>query len=280
MGPFHQNSKLSDHTEELIIKHFNVDFGYSETDNPVNEEVQHEPIEEQQEEAVKEDVDLKAESVVQQELDPDLPAINMSSADTMNDNQQEDQPEEHAIDSEKLLEMLETEEEVDLSEFTKIKAPKKELKGLKVVGKIDLPEPKPKIVEKPKDKENEPVDESTVVTEQDIRRSRRKPRPERKPLTPEEKEKRRLRAKRKKEEYEARKKKREAAAVARREKERKKARYEKQLKENTSQKPKAHTISTKIENEEVNQEPVITDKAQIKKRNIFERLWRWFWYGE
>ena len=56
---------------------------------------------------------------------------------------------EVVIETDKLLELLESEETpVDISKITLIKAPKRELDGLKVVGKIELPEPRAKRSEK------------------------------------------------------------------------------------------------------------------------------------
>ncbi|MEP3682052.1 MAG: hypothetical protein ABJM98_04775, partial [Ekhidna sp.] len=101
--------------------------------------------------------------------------------------------EDEVIQTDKLLEMLESEEiPAELAKIKLIKAPKKELSGLKVLGKVDLPEPKKK----------------SELEEEQEKKSNRERKYQRPQLSEEEKEKRRLKAKRKQEAYEAREEKR------------------------------------------------------------------------
>ncbi|MFK7951218.1 MAG: hypothetical protein AB8B73_00105 [Ekhidna sp.] len=75
--------------------------------------------------------------------------------------------EDEVIDTDRLMELLESEEEIpELDKIKLIKASKKELSGLKVLGKVDLPEPKKKEAaeeekeeRKVRDKKSKPVDD-------------------------------------------------------------------------------------------------------------------------
>lgn len=262
MGPYSQNTKLSDQTEDLIASHFNKSFAdaafaeeslaeakdeskTADQEDPEVYGVEHEDLAEERNE----------EAEIQASLDPTLPVPEAKEPATQ-------EAPGKAISTDKLIEILDSEEEdVDLSEITLIKAPKKELEGLKVVGKIDLPEPKPKAEKKP--------------AEDDVSTSdHREPRRKRRSISPEEKEKRRLRAKKKKEAYEAKQERRRQEAAARREKERKKAHYEKKLKQAKSTAKKSKT--TKPQKEEV----VVVRKQRPKPNTRIGRFWAWFWRGE
>ncbi|WP_462249861.1 hypothetical protein [Ekhidna sp.] len=179
-------------------------------------------------------------------------------------NQVVDTPaQDEVIQTDKLLEMLESEENpADLDKIKLIKAPKKELSGLKVLGKVELPEPKKK-----EDKKKEPPTESEFVTEKDLREYRH-PRKKRQPLTAEEKEKRRLKAKRKQEEYEARKEKRRKQKESQEKKARKEAHYKQKL-------DSVKAVKEKRKAKE--QTPVLienTDKRPAPK-TILGKFWRW-----
>jgi len=239
MGPFHNNSKLSDQAEDQIVSHFNIlPEGFSEESSPSTEEPateEQEVVEEssfidqsitnEEHEVKKPEPGLsQSEKEVQEKLDPTLPPVKEPRIDPQDEN---------AISTDKLLELLESEDEnIDLSDIKIIKAPKKELKGLKVVGKIELEEPKPKPKTEVEDKTKEP--EAKPTGRRDSRKSKN-----RQPLSEEEREKRRLAAKAKKEAYEARKKKRQEEKEIRRLKEKKRAHYEQRLNHSkTAQKPK------------------------------------------
>ena len=193
LSPFHHNSKLSDETEGLVTSRFSS----SSEETEETEEVTEEHIKDIDTETIEPNLDLdeidrekEIEASVQRELDPTLPPIQAREPE------KEEKKNEKAIETDRLLELLESDEEsIDLSKITHIKASKKELSGLKVVGRIELAEPKSKSTEKIENQEKEPGPE-------------RNNRHERQKLSNEEKEKRRLKAKEKKEQYEARQEKR------------------------------------------------------------------------
>lgn len=264
MGPYNQNTKLSDQTEELIAAHFNKSFAdavlLEENTNSTDPEplTSHSEIEEATTDKSVNDVESKNDEIeIQAKLDPALPVPEIKEPAP------EKEPKK-AISTDKLIELLDSEEaDVDLSDITLIKAPKKELEGLKVVGKIDLPEPKPK-TEKKEEEEN--ADSSKTST--------RKPRRKRPQLSPEEKEKRRLKAKKKKAAYEAKQERRRREEAARRQKERKKAYYEEKLKQ-----AKPATVKPKSTKRQA--DPVVEPKPQKPRpKTSFGRFWAWFWRGE
>ncbi len=166
----HHNSKLNEYTKTLLAKRF-------EFLEKLNEETPEEIEEKLVEPKV---ADMEDTKVPLSELDVPLPEAEVQDLQ---------KKVEVAIESDKLLELLESEKSsIDLSKITLIKAPKKELSGLKVVGKIELPEPKNKTVEKSEQLEKEP-----------------KPgRHQRRQLNEEELDKRRLKAKKMEKEYQAR----------------------------------------------------------------------------
>ncbi len=177
----HHNSKLDEQTAALVAQRF-------KSTGEINND---ETIESVQQVSKAPDVaDLGVTPTAStNELKPSL------SDDTILEPEEKD---EFIIETDRLLELLESEEtSVDLSKITLIKAPKKELEGLKVVGKIDLPEPKSTEKET---KETKPGSK--------VQHPRRQ-------VSEQERENRRLKAKRKKNQYEA------SQEERRREKERK-----------------------------------------------------------
>ena len=270
LGPYHSNTKLSDHTEDLIAEHFNKSFA----DLSDNEAQETADSEDYLDNDVKDTTNLPTELTdnppetsfeadIQGELDPSLPVVDESAYQPLEEDKSETK--HKAIETDKLIEMLESEaEDVDLSDITLIKAPKKELEGLKVIGKIDLPEPKPK--KEDKALENETETEGV---------QKRKRRPKRNELSPEEKEERRLRAKRKKEAYEARQEKKRQEEEARRLKERKKAHYEQKIKKSKAPQVNKRSSTEKIREPEV--EPIHQEK---RPKTALGRFWAWFWHGK
>lgn len=168
--------------------------------------------------------------------------------------------EEFVIESDQLLEQLESEEPtIDLSKVTKIKAPKKELDGLKVVGKIDLPEAKVKVVEEIKDQESE------------LKTGRH----HRQQVSDEEKEKRRLRAKKKKEDYDERNEARKIEREKKQEKARKEAHYRQKIQQQQPSQPK-RKAKVEVEVEVVIQQEVLEVKAKRPQpKSVFGKMWRW-----
>jgi len=163
--------------------------------------------------------------------------------------------EDEIIETDKLLELLESEESpVDLSKITLIRAPKRELDGLKVVGRIELPEPKPKPAEK-KDRTKEPGPGKDHLQPGS-------------PLSVEEREQRRLKAKRRQQEHQARQEKKNKEKEKRQKKALNRTRYQQKLEQaKASQlKPKHHL--PKAGTVEVKELP-----AQPK--TLLGKFWRW-----
>ena len=248
LSPFHHNSKLSSDIEDLVIGHFSLS-------SKAEEEAIEEHSEDIRAEAddkliIEDDVvlpkdlevseidrDKTNEADLQLELDPTLPSIKTPVIEKEDEN---------SIETDRLLELLEADEASnDLSKITHIKAPKKELRGLKVVGRIELAEPKAKSVDKSEDQDKEP--NPIASNKQQGQR-----------LSEEEKENRRLKAKEKKEQYEARQKKRRLAGEKKKRKAQNKGRYEDKM-----MKVKAGQAKQKIQKEEV--VPAVNDQPQAPK---------------
>ncbi|NQZ76724.1 MAG: hypothetical protein HRT61_11600 [Ekhidna sp.] len=179
------------------------------------------------------------------------------------DDNQEEKSEPHSedevIQTDKLLELLDSEEpSTDLDKIKLIKAPKRELSGLKVLGKVDLPEPKKKA-----DAEEEPGKTNST-------RRKKNNRPE---LSDEEKERRRLKAKRKKEAFEARQEKRRKEQKAKKDKERRAAHYQQRL-EHQKTASKTNKQRTKQREEAKNLPKEVKESKPVPK-TMLGRLWRW-----
>ena len=255
LSPFHHNSKLSDEIEDLVISHFSLSI--EEVDEVIEEQsidISTE-VDEQILDVAEIDRDKEIEALMQQELDPTLPPIQISETKP----EPEPEPtkkEEIAIDTDSLLELLESEEEIpDLSNITHIKASKKELSGLKVVGKIELAEP---IIK--------PAEKSEIEEEVKPERNDRQ---ERQRLYDEEREKRRLKAKEKKEQYEARQEKRRIEEEKKQKKAQNKARYEQKM-----QQVKASQSKQKIQKED---EIIEASDLELpsKPTSLLGKFWAW-----
>jgi len=241
----HPNAKLSEHTETLVAKHF----------EPILE-VTSEP-EEPSEETPEEIVEIPLEpEVVEIEEEVEVPPIELDSPLPEPEEQNSQKKEDETIETDRLLELLESEEvPVDLSKITLIKAPKKELDGLKVVGKIDLPEPKIKTEEESNDKEREP-------------KPLRNGGHQRTQLSEEELERRRKRAKKKKEEYEARQERRIKEKEEKQRKAKREAHYKQKLqrikpRQNVKKKPQRQQASLEVE------------EQRPKPKTLLGRFLRW-----
>lgn len=163
---------------------------------------------------------------------------------------------EEIIQTDQLLEMLESGEiPADLDKIKLIKAPKRELAGLKVLGKVDLPEPKKK-----------PTPE-----ERDANRKSRQP--QRPQLSEEEKEKRRLREKKKREEMEARKEKRRKEQEKQQLKKAKEEHYRKKVQ-------KVAKVTEKKSSPVLEEKPVVIQapaKREVRKepKSLLGKFWNW-----
>jgi hypothetical protein len=248
----HHNSKLDEQIELMVIEHFDVRLDSPEDYQEViavDAPEESEQIPEEPAIAINEET----EADLQMELDPSLPPIKVQ--ESHNETEKKPKKERQVIETDRLIELMESEDtEVDLSNITLIKAPKKELDGLKILGKIDLPEPKSKTDVKSEQAEEEPK------PDRDVRHDRRR-------LSDEELEKRRLNAKKKKEEYEGRQEERRKNEKKKRIKANKKERYEQKMQQGKVSQPK-HKLQVQDEPPEVNVIPT-------KPTTILGKFWNW-----
>lgn len=168
----HPNSKLSEDQEKEVSEAFG--FGISEVE--IIEEATHNEV------VTKPEI-VASEPEVAAIASTDFPESSSETEEEINDSEEIQKP------------IVLSEAESEHSEPEIIKAPKIALPGLKVVGKIDLPEPK-----KPEPKkETESAEEKEAETTDGPKVIRHHRRNGRKRLTEEEREARRLKNKRAKE---------------------------------------------------------------------------------
>ena len=155
-----------------------------------------------------------------------------------------------------------------------IKAPKVSLQGLKVVGKIDLPEPKVKeVIEPDQEPEGDVADTSKPV--EVVQRKRNAPAQNRKPNRNRKPALNPVELQRQREEKAARERKKREL---RKQKERKRKHYQKQTQEKKQAKTevkKEQTKSVEVEVMVKPRAPKATNKKEVKGGNIISRLWRW-----
>ena len=292
----HPNSKLDEQTEALVEKHFehllNVpidieediieevvqdsappileeEVSAPELDTPINEEefqpVEEDPTEEEKAieevQAVEIDVPINMEESPSEEeslpKEKDEPEEEVALVVKEVEVQEAPEEDDTTIETDQLLELIESEEnQVDLSKIKLIKAPKKELSGLKVVGKIDLPEPKIKTAEESDESENEA-------------RPGRKRKNQRQQISDEEREKRRLGGRKRKEEYEKRQEERKKQNEKKVIKKLKKTHYEKKLKETQSKQQKQKAKFQK------QKKSLQVEEQQAAPKSALGRFWRW-----
>ena len=253
LSPFHHNSKLSSEMEDLVTDHFSLS---SKTTEEVKEEQIDKILDEAEEQTLEVDEALdekKTEADLQQDLDPTLPVIQASTTE-----KNVEKPKKNSIDTDTLMELLESEEaSSDLGEITHIKASKKELSGLKVVGKIELPETKSKSADEIEDQDKAP--KPAVIN-----------RPKSQKLNNEKKDNTKQKIKEQKERYEARQEKRRIEAEKEKRKAQNRARYEEKM-----HKVKAAQAKQKTPEKEAVAE--VNDQPQVfKSISIFDRFWRLF----
>lgn len=279
----HSNTKLSDEVESNILDFFGIDVEVIQKELPVIEDepeitseskkeesqesvVMSEPVSEKVPEWDAEDSEYgvktdKAPAFPETPLD-DIASVEGEIAlpEESVDEKEIETPiikktepaEDEIIQTDKLLELLESEESPkDLEKIKLIKAPKKELAGLKVLGKVDLPEPKKKSETK-KDEESQKVNQGRN-----------------KQLSSEEKEKRRLKAKQKQEAYEARQEKIRKEQKAKQLKELKASHYKQKI-QKVDPKKKRQTPP-------VPDKPVEapTKKAKPEPKTLLGKWWHW-----
>jgi len=290
----HSNSKLNEQTESLIAQRFELLFDEPEEQPEIVREEMPEAIQEEspepeiiETEVVETEVIEVVESLVDEnqsaaeeilanlpevgDLIPDemmsIPEVedlnqdeevSVPEVEVQGQKQEENQREEsETIETDRLLELLESEEtSIDLSKITLIKAPKKELGGLKVVGKIEIAEPK---VEALEEKESEPEQPKLDSESLALRRQQRE----------ELREQRRLIARKKEEEHKARQEKRKRDNEERKRKAQKEAHYKSKLKKSTSPETKQRDKpQTQLPTPEVIEQ-------RPKPKTQLGKFWRW-----
>jgi len=249
LDTLHSNSKLNEQTEALVAKRFEI-----LSDTSV------EDLEDQSEGASQEikqnTLEPEVADIEEKEDTKEVTPSNLEEPLPLDEVQKLQKEEEVAIETDQLMELLESEEtSVDLSKITLIKAPKKELDGLKVVGKIELPEQKDKTEEEPEQTEEPKPDRSS--------------RQRRRLVSDEELEERRLKAKRKKEENEARQEERRKAKEKKRKKSVREAHYQQKMQQIKASQPK-QSLRTEPEPELFEEE-----EPRPEPRTIFGKFWRW-----
>lgn len=184
------------------------------------------------------------------EIAPQPDEDSESSASPANDAPQKP---DVVIETDKLLELLESEETSnELEKITLIKAPKKELEGLKIKGKIELPDPKEKL------KSSEHDDDPSAATKTPV-----KPRKAR--LSYEEKEKKRVEARKRKLKYMAREKKRRQQQEQKQKKKVNRAHYQQKIQQhqaNKLKKPKGKPVQH-------------MEQTPAPPPTMLGKLWRW-----
>ncbi len=260
----HANTSLTEEQEDMLLREFDPNY----SDNPEVEEM--EPLVEtaiKVEEEVKEDIEEPLVSDIEPKEANDQETVKNTPVEEKNEEVAEEEPavvneattEEKVIATDQLIEMLESEEiPAELDEITLIKAPKKELEGLKVVGKIDLPEPKPK----PEDKEESESDKP--------RRSGRNKRHQKREISEEERRQRQLKARKRKEAAAARK---EAALKKKKEEETRAKKAEHYRKRVVQKAPKP--VSEKKPPRPIRVMPEIKEEPVVRKKSVFGRFWSW-----
>ena len=251
----HSNSKLSKQTEALVAKRFEIS---SEMPLPdPKDRTEETSLEKEQDTTV--ETEVADTEVIEESIETPESKLDLSSTEAeIQDLQKEEQVEDVSIDTDQLLELLESEDKpVILDKITLIKAPKKKLDGLKVVGNIELPEPKAKKSEETGQQEEEP-------------KSERNSKQRRRLVSDEELEERRLKAKKKKEEYEARQERRRKEKDKKQRKASKEAHYQQKMDRIKSNQPK---LTPTVEVEPIL--PEIEEEQRPEPKTLLGKIWRW-----
>lgn len=273
------NIKLEEEHVKLVYEKFSDPFELveeSDTTELVDSEVQEEP--ESIEEDVKEAIDEETPEIIEEvgeekssetELtsnDPDknedLPETEVSShveEQTENAEEQTENVEEQEVKNPEIGTVQDVLEDEALAEnIDVIKAPKVSLPGLKVVGKIDLPDPK---VKEPASTEDNEEKEVKKQRKNKHNRRNRDRRPHKKLTLEEQRLKEIEEKKRLKQEKEAKKK------------EERREKYLEQVKEISAQKQR------KIDQKKKKKQDIQTTETPKKHVNppktVFGKFWRW-----
>ena len=240
----HSNTKLNEQTEKFVEDHFH--HSVAESMDQIVKIAEEMPEEMDQE--------IEEEKMYSVEIAIEEPSEELVVPEPLAEIQTP-KKEEIVIETDRLLEMLESEKKsIDLDKITLIKAPKKKLEGLKVVGQIDLPEPKRKTLDT--DDKNEAKSGKNV-------------RPQSQQATDEEREKKRLEAKKKKKAYEASLNARRKERKKREAKRRKEAHYLQKIRTTPPINPKVKiSVETK-------QEVTSMEDKPPQSETILGKIWRW-----
>ena len=265
----HPNVKIEEEDEKNVIAHFRPDL------IPSEEEIINETQEEEANVSeVEESLPEQAIPTIEIAEDGTEPTPILENEDP--ELEDEDKIQEPLVEESNAMKQvvsitaaeLNTEEDEApvLTEFDVIKAPKVELPGLKVVGKIDLPEPKA-AKEEDEISEDEPT-ESTHSEEQqpETKVIRHHHKNSRRRLTDEEREARRLKNKREKEKRIARQEARRKQQEERKIKEQKAEHYKQKISKPVPvSKPKKKKPSKAAQ----------TADTRPKPKTVLGKFWRW-----
>lgn len=247
----HPNVKLNEEDEASVIAHFRPDL----VEATVDEEVEDQPTPEAAE---------STSETEEETTSPEMAEPLTESEETLledSENTPETSKSPIAITAAE-LNSEDEDGEVEYTDFDVIKAPKVELPGLKVVGKIDLPEPKVKEETAEEDNSEETKEESTEGPKV-IRHNRKNARRQ---LTEEEREARRQRNKREK-----------AKRIARQEARRKEQeeRRVKEIKENHyKQKINKPVPPTKLKKKKASKAKSV-EEQRPQPKTVLGKFWRW-----
>lgn len=253
----HPNVKLSEQDEEDVIAHFRPDLI----------QVQKETTESETELTAEESTKPNPISPPEEVIDEVAPGSNTKEADI---NIEESTSTSGSVMDKQVISITaaelnaEDEEGPVVANFDVIKAPKVELPGLKVVGKIELPEPTPKKEEE--NEEPEEVIEATDATKETkvIRHHRKN---SKKRLTDGDREARRLKNKREREKRIARQEARKKQQEEKRLKQLKEAHYKEKI-------SKPVTAVTKPKKKKNNKSTETKDNRP-KPKTLLGKFWRW-----
>ncbi|MEM9896494.1 MAG: hypothetical protein AAF789_09010 [Bacteroidota bacterium] len=263
----HPNSKLSEEAEQLLARHFNQEYFENEPSIIVEELEGPTSAAKAPDDALESDQATESltastsTEVIEDEAVSDTHQMS-ASADSVSEieEQKHKEPAREEISTDQFLALTEAEENdpVHLEQITHIKAPKKELSGLKVLGKIELPK------EPVKAKKEDTSAERTS-------KHRIKGRKGQQPLSPEQEEEKRIRQKQRKEARLQREEKQRKAARLKKEKQQKEAHYQEKVAKVKTPIPKGNQ---KKKTRKAQQAEQIIDTRPAPK-TLLGKFWRW-----
>ncbi len=256
----HPNVKLGDELEATVINHFRPELNQVE-EGTVPEQII--PPEEDATEDPAEVVEMKEnDPAVEEPSMPETPEVSFEPEEEY----QEDSTTELISVTAAELNAEDEESAPALDTIGLIKAPKVELPGLKVVGKIDLPKPKEKEPETGNENEEADTHTSQEVTSEEPKVIRHHRKNSRRKLTEEELEARRLKNKREK-----------ARRLARQEakrKEQEEKRIKKQKEIHYKQKIHKSAAANNTKKRKPTKRTALSD-TKPKPKTLLGKFWRW-----